>query len=79
MRTLPTPSCWRANSISSHRKRDEDFLSCTTERERYDFQPRPNALVAFAEAHAMQVNGHVLVWHQQLPDWLTQGQFSQTN
>jgi endo-1,4-beta-xylanase len=23
----------------------------------------------------MQVNGHVLVWHQQLPDWLTQGNF----
>jgi len=46
------------------------------ERERYDFT-QADALVAFAEAHAMQVNGHVLVWHQQLPDWLTQGQFSQ--
>ncbi|WP_310447113.1 endo-1,4-beta-xylanase [Thiobacillus sp.] len=46
------------------------------ERERYDFT-QADALVAFAEAHAMQVNGHVLVWHQQLPDWLAQGQFSQ--
>jgi len=46
------------------------------ERERYDFT-QADALIAFAEAHAMQVNGHVLVWHQQLPDWLTQGQFSQ--
>lgn len=45
------------------------------ERERYDFT-QADTLVAFAEAHAMQVNGHVLVWHQQLPDWLTQGQFS---
>lgn len=28
-------------------------------------------LVAFAEAHAMKVRGHNLVWHQQLPDWIT--------
>ena len=28
-------------------------------------------LVAFAEAHAMQVHGHALVWHRQLADWLT--------
>jgi endo-1,4-beta-xylanase len=45
------------------------------ERDRYDFN-QADALVAFAEAHGMQVNGHVLVWHQQLPDWLTQGHFS---
>ena len=45
------------------------------ERERYDFS-QADALLAFAEAHGMQVNGHVLVWHQQLPDWLTQGHFS---
>lgn len=45
------------------------------ERGRFDFA-QADALLAFAEAHGMQVNGHVLVWHQQLPDWLTQGQFS---
>lgn len=44
------------------------------ERGRYDFA-QADALVEFAEAHGMQVNGHVLVWHQQLPDWLTQGTF----
>ncbi|MHB1216508.1 MAG: endo-1,4-beta-xylanase [Thiobacillus sp.] len=44
-------------------------------RDRFDFA-QADALVAFAEAHGMQVNGHVLVWHQQLPDWLTQGSFS---
>ncbi|MDP2030498.1 MAG: endo-1,4-beta-xylanase [Thiobacillus sp.] len=52
------------------------FSGVHPERERYDFT-QADALVAFAEAHAMQVNGHVLVWHQQLPDWLTQGHFSQ--
>ncbi|MBT9539788.1 endo-1,4-beta-xylanase [Thiobacillus sp.] len=52
------------------------FTVVHPERERYDFT-QADALVAFAEAHAMQVNGHVLVWHQQLPDWLMQGQFSQ--
>ena len=45
------------------------------ERDRYDFT-QADALLAFAEAHAMQVNGHVLVWDQQLPDWLTQGHFT---
>jgi endo-1,4-beta-xylanase len=42
---------------------------------RFDFA-RADALVAFAEAHHMQVNGHVLVWDRQLPDWLTHGHFS---
>jgi endo-1,4-beta-xylanase len=44
-------------------------------RDRFDFS-QADALVAFAEAHGMQVNGHVLVWDQQLPDWLTRGHFS---
>ena len=51
------------------------FSVVQPERERFDFT-QADALVEFAEAHAMQVNGHVLVWDQQLPDWLTQGHFS---
>ncbi|MBN8771584.1 MAG: endo-1,4-beta-xylanase [Thiobacillus sp.] len=51
------------------------FSVIQPERGRFDFT-QADALVAFAEAHAMQVNGHVLVWDQQLPDWLTQGHFS---
>jgi endo-1,4-beta-xylanase len=50
------------------------FSVVQPERGRFDFT-QADALVAFAEAHDMQVNGHVLVWHQQLPDWLIQGHF----
>ena len=30
-------------------------------------------LVQFAEQNHQQVRGHVLLWHNQLPDWLTAG------
>lgn len=30
-------------------------------------------LVSFAEQHGQRVRGHTLLWHNQLPDWLTTG------
>lgn len=32
-----------------------------------------DTLVKFAEAHGQLVRGHTLLWHNQLPDWLTTG------
>lgn len=35
-----------------------------------------DAIVSFAEANGMKVRGHTLVWHQQLPGWISQGTFT---
>lgn len=35
-----------------------------------------DTLVAFAQAHKMQIRGHNLVWHEALPDWVSKGTFS---
>lgn len=40
--------------------------------DRYDFRGG-DALVAFAEAHNMAVRGHTLVWHRQVPQWVSSG------
>ncbi|SEO24832.1 endo-1,4-beta-xylanase [Actinacidiphila rubida] len=41
----------------------------------YDFT-QADQLVAFAKAHGQLVRGHNLLWHNQLPSWLTSGDFS---
>ena len=50
------------------------FSVIQPERGRFDFA-QADALVEFAAANGMAVNGHVLVWHQQLPAWLEHGGF----
>jgi endo-1,4-beta-xylanase len=41
----------------------------------YDYT-QADQLVAFAKAHGQLVRGHNLVWHNQLPSWLTSGDFT---
>lgn len=43
-----------------------------TDPQPYDFTSA-DQLVSFAAAHDMLVRGHCFVWHQQVPDWLTNG------
>jgi len=52
-----------------------NFLKFSTLRpspSEYQFQ-WADTMVAFAEANSMVVRGHVFVWHNQLPAWLTGG------
>ncbi|NET62936.1 MAG: endo-1,4-beta-xylanase [Moorea sp. SIO1G6] len=44
-------------------------------RDRYDFT-NPSTIVNFAQANQMQVYGHTLVWHNNLPDWLKEKEWS---
>jgi len=51
------------------------FARVHPERRRYDFR-NADALVSFAGAHGMAVRGHTLVWHRQVPQWVSVGNFS---
>ncbi len=45
------------------------------ERNVYSFA-EADAIISFAEANGMRVRGHTLVWHYQLPEWITRGNYS---
>jgi endo-1,4-beta-xylanase len=48
-----------------------------TDPQPYDFTGA-DTLVSFAQAHNMVVRGHTLVWHNEVPDWVTNGGFDST-
>jgi endo-1,4-beta-xylanase len=50
----------------------------TVRRNTGRFDPRAgDEVVHFAQAHALKVRGHCLVWDHNHPEWLTQGYFRQ--
>ena len=42
---------------------------------KFDFAPM-DAFVAYAESTRKRIRGHPLLWHEQLPGWLTEGSFT---
>jgi len=46
-----------------------------TDPQPYDFSGA-DTLVSFAQAHSMVTRGHTLVWHNQVPTWVTSGGFT---
>lgn len=51
------------------------FESLHPEPNRDDFT-LADGIVAFAKEHDLQVRGHTLVWHESLPNWLREGQWT---
>jgi len=51
------------------------WLALRPTADSFDFHDG-DAVVRFAQAHAMKVRGHCLVWDHNNPDWLTHGNFS---
>ena len=51
------------------------FSETEPQRDVYTFA-KADYIVAFAQAHQMQVRGHNLVWYTDLPTWLTNGTFT---
>lgn len=47
------------------------FARLHPERDQYNFSGA-TAIVDFALEHQMQIHGHPLVWHRNLPDWLVE-------
>jgi endo-1,4-beta-xylanase len=51
------------------------FAETEPARDQYNFCAA-DQVVAFAQANGMKIRGHNLVWQQDLPTWLTQGNYS---
>lgn len=51
------------------------WSSLRPSRTKFNFEDT-DKLVKFAETNRMKLRGHTLVWHRQIPDWLTKGNFT---
>ncbi|ABN53181.1 MAG TPA: endo-1,4-beta-xylanase Z [Hungateiclostridium thermocellum] len=65
-------------------QREFSMVVCENEMKFDALQPRQNVfdfskgdqLLAFAERNGMQMRGHTLIWHNQNPSWLTNGNWN---
>ena len=51
------------------------FDTIRPSKDQYNFNPG-DRLVEFAEEHGMAVRGHTLIWHNQTPGWLENGNWT---
>jgi endo-1,4-beta-xylanase len=51
------------------------FDAIEPKKGKFDFR-YGDAIVNFALAHHMKIRGHTLVWHEQLPSWLTERKYT---
>src|ERR1035438_10835240 len=75
---LPEPAYSATLAREFNLVEPEDAMKWWTVRQKedaFDFRDG-DAVVRFAEAHAMKVRGHCLVWDHNNPDWLSQGNFT---
>jgi len=65
-------------------KREFNILTTENALKFANVHPQPDTysfddadyIISFAESNGMKVRGHTLVWHQQLPTWITQGRYT---
>src|SRR5690606_2914881 len=51
------------------------FEPLAPQQDLYNFSA-VDAIMAYAEQHDLAVRGHTLVWHQQMPEWFVEGDFT---
>lgn len=51
------------------------FARVHPQKETYNFQI-PDLIIDYSKKNGMQVRGHSLVWHKQIPDWLTMQKYT---
>ena len=61
------------NSLSPENQMKWEFIH--PEQDRYRFGPA-DRIVRFSNRHGQVVRGHTLLWHNQNPTWLTEGDFT---
>lgn len=79
------PTCYDDADCNALAVREHNFVTCENEMKWDVIEPQPNqfdyshadAIVNWAQQNQMQIKGHCLVWHNQVPQWVTELQGEQ--